>query len=136
MTESIIVAMGGGGFSMEPNNLALDQFILELTGVDRPRVCFVPTASGDANQYVERFYECFGALPCEPSDLSLFRRTGDDLRERVLAQDVIYVGVETRSTCSRFGGLMAWMPFCGKPTSRARSCADSAPALFAGTNLE
>ena len=92
MTESIIVAMGGGGFSMEPNNLALDQFILELTGVDRPRVCFVPTASGDANQYVERFYECFGALPCEPSDLSLFRRTGDDLRERILAQDVIYVG--------------------------------------------
>ena len=92
MSESIIVAMGGGGFSMEPNNLALDEFVLELTGVGRPKVCFVPTASGDSSLYLERFYECFGALPCEPSDLSLFRRTGDDLRERVLAQDVIYVG--------------------------------------------
>jgi len=92
LTESIIVAMGGGGFSMEPNNLALDQFIVELTGLERPKVCFVPTASGDANVYVERFYECFGKLACEPSYLSLFRRTGDDLRERILGQDVIYVG--------------------------------------------
>ncbi|MEE3326288.1 MAG: peptidase E [Myxococcota bacterium] len=84
--------MGGGGFSMEPENLALDQFILELAGVKRPRVCFVPTASGDSDLYIERFYECFGALPCKPSDLGLFRRTGHDLRERVLAQDIIYVG--------------------------------------------
>ncbi len=77
---------------MEPNNLALDQFIVELTGLERPKVCFVSTASGDSNLYVERFHECFEKLACEPSYLSLFRRTGDDLRERVLGQDVIYVG--------------------------------------------
>ncbi len=92
MNESTIVAMGGGGFSMEPNNLALDQFILGLAGKERPKVCFVPTAAGDSNIYLERFHECFEKLACVPSHLSLFRRSGDDLRERVLTQDVIYVG--------------------------------------------
>jgi peptidase E len=92
MSEKTIVAMGGGGFSMEPQNLALDQFILGLTGKENPKVCFVPTASGDSNIYIGRFQESFEKLSCVPSHLSLFRRSGDDLRERVLSQDVIYVG--------------------------------------------
>ena len=37
--------MGGGGFTMEPT-LALDRFVLELTGKPVPRICFLPTASG------------------------------------------------------------------------------------------
>ena len=40
------VAMGGGGFSMEPDNPLLDDYILSLARVPRPKVCFVPTASG------------------------------------------------------------------------------------------
>jgi peptidase E len=44
-----IVAFGGGGFSMEPGNRLLDDHVLGLTGVERPRVCFLPTASGDAD---------------------------------------------------------------------------------------
>ena len=44
-----IVALGGGGFSMEPDNPLLDDFILDLTGKPRPRVCFVPTATGDSD---------------------------------------------------------------------------------------
>lgn len=87
-----IVAMGGGGFSMEPENPALDRHVLALTGVPRPRVAFVPTASGDADGYVTRFYDAFRPLDCAPSHLGLFRRTIGDLREFVLAQDVIYVG--------------------------------------------
>ncbi|HTW13345.1 MAG TPA: Type 1 glutamine amidotransferase-like domain-containing protein, partial [Solirubrobacteraceae bacterium] len=43
-----IVALGGGGFSMEKDSEALDDYILSLTGCARPRVCFLPTASGDA----------------------------------------------------------------------------------------
>ncbi|MGH3529943.1 MAG: Type 1 glutamine amidotransferase-like domain-containing protein, partial [Pseudonocardiaceae bacterium] len=48
------IALVGGGFSMDPDRL-LDDWVLALTGVARPRVCFVPTASGDAESYVERF---------------------------------------------------------------------------------
>lgn len=87
-----IVALGGGGFSMKPDNLALDRHVLALAGVPRPRVAFVPTASGDADGYVARFHDAFGTLPCEPSHLGLFDRKIQDLRAFVLAQDVIYVG--------------------------------------------
>jgi peptidase E len=43
-----IIAMGGGGFSMEPENLVLDRYVLEQTHKLKPKVCFLPTASGDA----------------------------------------------------------------------------------------
>jgi dipeptidase E len=89
-----IVAFGGGGFSMESGNTLLDDHVLALTGVARPKVCFLPTASGDADHYIVRFYRAFAASRCEPSHLSLFRReTGvPDSRSHLLDQDVIYVG--------------------------------------------
>src|SRR4051794_35386690 len=93
-----IVAFGGGGFSMEAGNPRLDDYALSLTARDRPRVCFVPTASGDADHYVVRFYRAFAAVRCEPSHLSLFRRdrgagaVEGDLAAHVLAQDLVYVG--------------------------------------------
>ena len=59
---SQIVAFGGGGFSMDAGNPLLDDYVLGLTGVERPRVCFVPTASGDADHYVVRFYRTFAGL--------------------------------------------------------------------------
>ena len=87
-----IVALGGGGFSEEPDNPLQDNFILDLTGKPRPRVCFVPTASGDAAGYVQRFYDAFPAGRAQAAHLPLFRRTEPDLRAFVLGQDVIYVG--------------------------------------------
>jgi peptidase E len=89
-----IVAFGGGGFSMEWGNTLMDDHVLALTGVERPRVCFLPTASGDADHYVVRFYRAFSATRCEPSHLSLFRReTGvGDPYTHLLSQDLVYVG--------------------------------------------
>jgi peptidase E len=87
-----IVAMGGGGFSMEPDNPLLDLHVLGLARRERPRVCFVPTASGDSEGYVASFYRAFAAHDCRPSDLTLFDRCVEDLRGFVLEQDVIYVG--------------------------------------------
>jgi peptidase E len=92
-----IVAFGGGGFSMEPGNRLLDDYVLSLPGVERPRVCFVPTASGDADHYVVRFYRAFPAGRCEPSHISLFRRDKGcgidaDVAAHLLEQDLVYVG--------------------------------------------
>jgi peptidase E len=93
VAERRIVAMGGGGFSMEPDNPALDAFVLSLARTqERPRVCFVPTASGDSEGYVRDFYRAFAAHDCRPADLALFERTEPGLRAFLLAQDVIYVG--------------------------------------------
>jgi haloacetate dehalogenase len=90
--ERRIVALGGGGFSTEPENPLLDRFVLSLARSARPRVCFVPTASGDSADYVARFHRAFSALDCEPCELRLFERSVGDLRSFVLAQDVLYVG--------------------------------------------
>jgi peptidase E len=87
-----IIAMGGGGFSMEPENLLLDQYVLSITGVATPKVCFVGTASGDAQSYIDKFYASFETLNCSPSTLSLFMPPTTDLRDFVLEKDVIYVG--------------------------------------------
>lgn len=84
--------MGGGGFSMEPENPLLDEFVLSLARTSRPRVCFLPTASGDSVEYVARFYRAFSAYDCRTADLQLFDRSVLDLAAFVLAQDVIYVG--------------------------------------------
>ena len=90
-----VVAMGGGGFSTEPDNPLLDDAILDLArrtrGRDRPRVCFLPTASGDAEAYVANFYAALEDRS-QASHLALFDRTVEDIDQFLLDQDVIYVG--------------------------------------------
>jgi dipeptidase E len=82
---------------MERDSSLLDDYVLSLTATERPRVCFLPTASGDADHYVVRFYRRFSAT-CDASHVSLFRRdqgTGgveEDLASHLLSQDLIYVG--------------------------------------------
>jgi peptidase E len=91
-----ILAMGGGGFTMpeQDHSDALDRFVLELTGKEVPRICFLPTASGDPREQVMRFRERFGDWPCEPSILSLFHLGRDrvDPIAHILAQDALYIG--------------------------------------------
>jgi peptidase E len=89
-----VVAFGGGGFSMEAGNPRLDDYVLAATGRERPKVCFLPTASGDADHYIVRFYRHFGGGRCEPSHVSLFRRDGGAPapRDHLLEQDLVYVG--------------------------------------------
>ena len=92
ITQGQIVAFGGGGFAMEPDNPLLDDYVLSLTGKPRPRVCLIPTASGDSAGWVDRFYEVFHEDRCEATHLSLFSRTVDDLYAFLSEQDVIYAG--------------------------------------------
>lgn len=89
-----ILAMGGGGFTAGPVDPALDDLVLRLSGVPRPRLCLLPTAGGDSEHQIRRFYETFEDRLCEPSHVSLFRlgRHPVPLREHLLAQDAIYVG--------------------------------------------
>jgi dipeptidase E len=84
-----IVPIGGGGLDdTEP----LLRFVLGLARTESPRVCFVPTASGDDTGYIANFYRAFTRLDCWPIDLTLFDRTVEDLEAFVGEQDVFYVG--------------------------------------------
>ncbi|MSO56659.1 MAG: peptidase E [Acidobacteria bacterium] len=88
---SDIIAIGGGAFSAEPRNLALDKYLLDQAGKARPKVLMIPTATGDNAEYVAKFYAAYAALDARPAHLPFFHRTAD-LRETVLAQDVVFVG--------------------------------------------
>src|SRR3954469_18273488 len=103
-----IVAFGGGGFSTDKGNRLLDDYVLGLARRRRPRVCFLPTASGDADHYIVRFYRTFGADRCEASHISLFRRDtgGPCLAKHLEQQDLVsntvhYDGERQRDTAYR-----------------------------------
>jgi len=81
--------MGGGGFMMERRS-PLDDFLLSLSEAARPRVCFVPTPTGDSDRAIAAFFEAFSRLDCEPSCLRLFG-TPEHPAEHLDRQDVIYV---------------------------------------------
>jgi dipeptidase E len=92
--QRLIFAMGGGGFTMEPANPLLDDFVLTLARAKQPRILFLPTASGDTTTQINAFYARFGGRSCVPQYVSLFR-LGDlerPLEEIVLEQDIVYVG--------------------------------------------
>lgn len=86
-----LVVQGGGGFLMEKGS-ALDRHFLGVTGKACPRVCFVGTASGDAESARYKFYEAMAPLDCRATHLSLIQPPTADLAAFVLEQDAIYVG--------------------------------------------
>ena len=81
--------MGGGGFMMEQSS-PLDDFLLSLSPTARPRICFVPTPTGDSDRVIAAFFEAFTRRNCEPSCLRLFGAP-ERPAEHLASQDVIYV---------------------------------------------
>lgn len=88
----IIVAMSSGVFAAERPAQVLKEYLLALTDTPRPKVCYLPTASGDPAEAIVAFYSAFSAERCFPSHLGLFNRTVKDLRPFILSQDLIVVG--------------------------------------------
>ena len=76
---------------LEPANPRMDQYILSQTGRANPAVCFI-YPSGEATEYLLRFYSAFRKLSCRPSHLLLFNPPIGDLESFILGMDCIYVG--------------------------------------------
>jgi dipeptidase E len=89
-----ILALGGGGFTSSSEDWPLDEYVLTLAHRTRPRICLLPTASGDPEDQIDRFYRAFEQHGCDLSHVSLFRLGSHaiDLRGHLLSRDVIYVG--------------------------------------------
>ena len=71
--DRTIFAMGGGGFTMEPANPLLDDYVLSLSRSREPRILFLPTASGDTTPQINAFKARFTGRNCVAEHLSLFR---------------------------------------------------------------
>ena len=71
---------------------ALISYVFSLARRERPRVLFLPTASGDSADYLLTFYQQIAGWPCEPRHLALFERTTEDPAEVIAQADVVIVG--------------------------------------------
>ena len=92
--QGVILALGGHEFSRRRGNEAIVDYMLALVERERPRICLLPTASGDAAEQIAAFRSSLGDRDCELSDLSLFRLESSPVAvsDHLLAQDMIYVG--------------------------------------------
>jgi dipeptidase E len=90
----VILALGGHEFSRRRGNEAIVEYMLALAPRGRPRICLLPTASGDASEQIAAFRSSLGDRECELSDLSLFRLEDSrvSVADHLLAQDIVYVG--------------------------------------------
>jgi peptidase E len=75
---------------MKPGNTLLR--MLTLTGKERPRVCFLLTASGDNVQYLARSYAAMSDTNCDVTHLQLFTQPNAPVMDRIMESDVIWVG--------------------------------------------
>jgi len=92
-----ILAIGGGSFipddrcGISPSPLL--RYAVDLTGQDRPRICFLATACGDGDGVIGRAYAAFSRMEAEVSHIALFPMPNiPDMRSHLLAQDLVYVG--------------------------------------------
>ncbi|MAX49883.1 MAG: peptidase E [Gammaproteobacteria bacterium] len=86
-----IIAIGGGGFGREIKYLKIEKYIRNQSKKKKPKVCFIPTATGDDSGYIDSFYKAFNSLNCKTSHIDFFKRTVN-LEAHIMNQDIIFVG--------------------------------------------
>lgn len=77
-----------------PNKLFIRE-IIKLTGKERPKICFLPTASGDSHTGIIRWYELVHDLPVQPSVQRVWISSYSQkvsFEEALLSVDAIVVG--------------------------------------------
>jgi dipeptidase E len=90
-SQQRILAIGGASLGATSTDWPLHQYLLDLSGQERPRICLVGAASGEDAGNRADFYATF-ARRAEATHLDLFGRRIDDIEAFLLEQDVIYVG--------------------------------------------
>jgi len=87
--DQYIFPFGGG-----QNKLFIKE-IIKLTGKTRPRICYLPTASGDSEQGIIRFYDLVSDLSVEPHVQKVWISSysqKESFEDVLLGMDAIYVG--------------------------------------------
>lgn len=93
-----IIAIGGGEIGrpgVKNETLGIDRQLIKSTGKNKPRLLFLPTASGDAEKYIDFIYSYFGKrLGCQVDVLTLTKNvySKKELRDKIFKADIVYVG--------------------------------------------
>ena len=89
-TEQRILAMGGVQLRPGSTDWPMLQYLLDLSGQARPRICMLATASGENPEGLKNFYATF-ARQADATHLDLFGRNVGDVGGFLVDQDVIFV---------------------------------------------
>ncbi len=81
-----------GGNPRGPGEGLLERYLLDVCDVHNPRVCFVPTASGDSDSSITMFYERFPSTVCRPAHFTVFRPPATPVADLLGEADIVYVG--------------------------------------------
>lgn len=83
-----------GGFMQTPQNPLLDLYVLATSQAKNPKICFLPTASGDQEICFNFFDNIFEQHPCQPSSLRIVtpRLNQKEMEKEIVESDIIYVG--------------------------------------------
>lgn len=88
---------------MEGRFAPIDRELLRLAGTSRPKICLLPTPTGDADELLARFYKAYDPF-CDARQLTPFRKLTDrcvrlrDIRDELMSFDAVFVtGGSTRS---------------------------------------
>ncbi|EPI4958311.1 TPA: Type 1 glutamine amidotransferase-like domain-containing protein [Vibrio parahaemolyticus] len=87
--EKHCIVLGGGGWMMGEIPSKLDSYVLSLSGKSNPKICYLSTATGDAEEVIQRFYD--SKLSANLSHYPLFK-LDRDWQTKLFEQDIIYVG--------------------------------------------
>jgi dipeptidase E len=93
-----IIAIGGGEIGrpgVKNETLAIDRHLIKSTDKIKPKLLFIPTASGDAEGYIDSANNYFGKrLGCDVDVLTLTKTTYTlkELKDKIFKADIIYVG--------------------------------------------
>lgn len=86
-----IAAIGGGDLM---TTRRINQYIVEMSGKEKPAFLFIGTASRDDLDYTSRVCAAFEELGCAARELALTKRTcrDEEIDEELSRADTIYVG--------------------------------------------
>ncbi|MEK7615305.1 MAG: peptidase E [Patescibacteria group bacterium] len=85
-----IFCLGGGGYAIDFDE-QLDRWWLSLAGAQRPRIAFIPTATGDSLHVIDVFTRSFRNEAASIATLRLFERDVVDLDRFLRGVDLVYV---------------------------------------------
>lgn len=91
MKKQIIVS-GGGGFYRKNPHYEFEKYVIEQSGKQNPKICFLPQASSEQPSYILAFQEHCLSLDAQPTWVSLFGRVEPGWEQKILDADIVFVG--------------------------------------------
>ncbi|WP_058990068.1 peptidase E [Anaerococcus rubeinfantis] len=89
----MIIAIGGGEISQN-ETYEIDKFIVQSSKKENPNFLFIPTASKDAETYVDTINNLYESLGCKTDTLYLSNAkvNKEEMNQKIENADIIYVG--------------------------------------------